>query len=137
DIQWNHLGSHLIHVDLARVDLSEEITVELDVTISGDAVGLKTAGAILEHPQTNIEISCKANNIPELINVDVTDMQAGETISVADLKLPEGVTAVTDGEAVIAVIHVMAEVTEEEAGEGTDAEPEVIGRPAKEEEAKD
>ena len=127
------MSSNIIHLDLARVNLSEEVTVEVELTFTGDAVGLKTAGAILEHPMANIEVTCKASDIPEVIKVDVSALEAGESLTVADLKLPAGVVAATDSEAVVATVQVMAEQPEEETTEASDAEPEVIGRPAKQE----
>jgi large subunit ribosomal protein L25 len=132
DAQWDHMSSNIIHLDLARVNLSEEVTVEVELTFTGEAVGLKTAGAILEHPMSSIEVTCKASDIPEIIKVDVTALKTGDTLTVADLKLPEGVVAATDGEAIVATVHVMAEQPENEAAAG-EGEPEVIGRPAKEE----
>lgn len=132
DAQWDHLSSHIIHLDLARVNLSEEVTVEVDLTFTGEAIGLKTAGAILEHPLDKIDISCKASDIPEVITVNVSAMQAGDTLTVADLKLPEGVVAVTDGDTIVAAIHVMSELPEVVAAPAEGAQPEVIGRPAKE-----
>lgn len=135
DVQWNHMSSHIIHVDFTRVDLNEEVTVEVDITIKGDAVGLKTAGAILEHPLDTLQVICKATDIPEIITVDVSDLEAGKTITVADLQLADGVKAITDAETIVASVNIMAEQPEEE-GEAADGEPEVIGRPAKEEEAK-
>lgn len=132
DAQWDHMSSHIIHLDLARVNLSEEVTVEVDLVFTGDAVGLKTAGAIIEHPLSTLEITCKASDIPEMIKVDVSSLEAGESLSVADLKLPAGIVAATDEEAIVAAVQVMAEVPEDETAAG-DAEPEVIGRPAKEE----
>ncbi|HAI13082.1 MAG TPA: 50S ribosomal protein L25 [Phycisphaerales bacterium] len=132
DAQWDHMSSHIIHLDLARVNLSEEVTVEVDLVFTGDAIGLKTAGAIIEHPLSTLEITCKASDIPEMIKVDVSALEAGESLSVADLKLPAGIVAATDEEAVVAAVQVMAEVPDEDT-EAAGDEPEVIGRPAKEE----
>lgn len=130
DAQWDHLSSHIIHLDFARVDLTEEVTVEVELTFTGDAIGLKTAGAILEHPLQSIEVTCKASDIPEVITVDVSALEAGVSLTVAELKLPAGVVAATDGETIVAAVHVMSEKIEETTV-ASDAEPEVIGRPAK------
>ena len=135
DVQWDHMSSNIIHVDFNRVDLNEEVTVDVEVTVKGDAVGLKTAGAILEHPLGTLEVICKATDIPEMIVVDVSGIEVGEAITVADLKLPAGVKAVTDAETIVATVNIMAEVEEEETDADTE-EPEVIGRPAKEDDEK-
>lgn len=132
EAQWDHLSTTIIHLDLARVNLSEEVTVEVELNFTGDPVGLKTAGAILEHPLSSLEVTCKASDIPEVITIDVSALEAGASMTVAELTLPVGVVATADGETIVASVHVMAEQPEEEEGEASDAEPEVIGRPAKE-----
>lgn len=135
DVQWDHLGRSIIHVDLARVDLNEEVEVEVGIELAGEPAALKEAGAVLEHPLSELSVRCKANAIPESIVVDVSELKMDEMLTVADLKLPEGVEAVTDPETMVARLSVVAEVTEEETtpAEGA-AEPEVIGRGKAEEE---
>jgi len=129
DVQWDAIGSKITHIDLTRVDLTERVTVEVAIEIHGDPKALKEPGAILEHPLSEIEIECLANQIPEVIRVDVSELKVGQTITVADLKLPEGVTATQDPETIIAAIHVVEE--DADAAAAPVAEPEVIGRPAK------
>ncbi len=133
DVQWDYLGATIVHVDLARVDLTESVTVAVDLVLVGDAKGLKTAGALLEHPVSQIEVACTANNIPENIKVDVSDLDVGEMITIADLKLPEGVTTTEDPETIVAHVLVQAEEPEVEVEAGA-GEPEVI-RAKKEEDA--
>jgi large subunit ribosomal protein L25 len=132
DVQWDHLGSQIIHVDLARVDLDESVTVEVGLEFVGEPKGIKEAGAFMEHPTTAIEVECRAGNIPESIRVDVSGLAVGDTLTVEDLTLPEGVKAVSDPDTVVAAIHVAVEeeeaVPEAAEGEAATAEPEVIGR---------
>ncbi len=136
DVQWDFMSAKIIHVDLARVDLTETVEVEVELKFVGEPVGAKTTGAVLEHPLSSLEIACLATQIPELITVDVSNLQAGEAITVADLKLPEGVKALTDADAVVAQINLVEEedLTTPVAADAA-AEPELIGRPAKEDEA--
>jgi len=128
DVQYDYLDTTPIHVDLARVDLNEEVEVELEVEFTGHAVGLKEAGAMLSHPQTTIVIKCKASNIPDALTHDISELAVGENVRVSDLKLAAGIAAVTDGETLLAHIIVQAAVAdtddENTAGEN---EPEVIG----------
>jgi large subunit ribosomal protein L25 len=138
DIQWNNIGTEIIHLDLTRVDLNERVTVEVPLHFVGEAPGLKTAGAYLEHPLSDLEIECLATSIPDAINIDVSGLQVGEPISVADLKLPEGVTAVTDADTIVAVIHVTtAEEVEVTPAEEVVGEPEVIGGKKEDDEAEE
>ena len=128
DVQWDHLSKHIIHVDLARVDLNEEVEIELELKLEGEPVGLKVAGALLEQAAATIEVKCRANAIPEFLTHDVSALEVGDSVLVSDLKLPAGVTAVSDPDTLVAHISVTKEEVEEEvAAEGTD-EPEVIGK---------
>jgi len=137
EVQWDHLSAHIIHADLTRVDLNERVTVDVEIELFGDAEapGLKEDGAILEQPLANLQIECLATDIPEKIRVDVSGMNAGDSITVADVSLPDKITASSDPETTVAHIAIVQEVSEEEiAGEAGEAEPEVIGRPAEGEE---
>lgn len=128
DVQWDHLGKKVIHVDLARVDLTEEVEVEVELEFVGEPAALNQPGAVLEHPETTLTVSCLANNIPESIKVDISNLAAEEMITVADVKLPEGVKAVTDEDTMLVRISIVEETEEEAAAEAATAEPEVIGR---------
>ena len=133
DVQYDYLDTTPIHVDLTRVDLNEEVEIELEVEFTGQAVGLKEAGAMLDHPQTTIVVKCKASAIPDSLTHDISELAVGESIHVSDLSLAAGITAVTDGETMLAHIIVqaaVAETTDEDAASGN--EPEVIGGEKKE-----
>ncbi len=136
DIQWNHLGSKIIHIDLARVDLTEEVQVEIEVELTGEAVGLKEVGALLEQNSNTIQVKCRADAIPERLTHDVSELGVGDSLLVSGLTLPAGVTAVSDPDTLIAHLSVtkieVEEVEEETVAEGED-QPEVIGKPEEEE----
>ena len=127
DVQWDHLGDHIIHADLARVDLAEEVEVEVEVHLAGDAVGLKEAGTYLEHTTSAVTIKCRAGNIPDHLTADISELQVNASFTAADLTLPDGVTLVSDPEAILAAVHVTKVVEEtEEGAEPASDEPEVI-----------
>ncbi len=132
DVQWDHLGKHMIHVDLTRVDLSEEVEVEVELTLTGEAIGLKEDGAILEHPVTAVTVKCRADSIPEHLEHDISGLNVGDTLTVADLVAIEGVAFTDDPETIIASISIAAAIEEEETTEAAEAEPEVIGKDASE-----
>lgn len=135
DVQWDYLGKSIIHVDLARVDLSETVEVEIGVELVGEAAGLKEEGAFLDNPVSEISIECRADSIPELIEVDVSGLGVDQAITVADLKLPAGVKCTMDPETIICQVSIAEEeaAPTEAAAEG--AEPEVIGKKPEEGEA--
>jgi large subunit ribosomal protein L25 len=136
EVQWDHLGKDVLHVDFARVAADERIVVTVPLDIRGTAPGV-TAGGVLDQPIHTLAIECLAVNIPESIRVNVGELQLDGAIHVRDLVLPEGVKAMVDPDAI--VVHVTAKKLEAEAApapavaaEGT--EPEVIGRQKAEEE---
>ncbi len=134
-VQWNHLSSEVIHLDLTRVDLTEEVEVEVEIELLGEAVGLKETGAILDQTLTELTVRCRADSIPERITHDVSELGVGEMVTVGDLKLPEGVEAVDDPETAVVQISVVEELPEPEELEPEGAaEPEVIGKAEKDEE---
>lgn len=129
DVQWDHLGSTIVHLDLTRVDLTETVTVSVAIELVGEAVGLKEAHAILDHPLSDIEIACLASQIPESIKADVSSLEVGQSMTVADLDLPKGVSCTLADDAVIATIRVMAAEPEaEEEAPAVEGEPQVIGK---------
>jgi large subunit ribosomal protein L25 len=129
EAQWDYLGTELLHVDFARVSADERVQVTVPIEIRGVAPGI-AAGGVLDQPIHNLLVECLAVALPESIRVNVGELQLGQAIHVKDLKLPEGVKALADPEAL--VVHVTMKQAEPEAGqelpgEGA-AEPEVIGR---------
>ncbi len=136
DVQWDHLGKELLHVDFARVALDERIVVSVPLELRGVAPGVN-AGGTLDQPIHTLSVECLAVSIPESIRVNVGELQIGSAVHVRDLVLPEGVKAMTDPDAI--VVHVTTKLVEAEAPVAAAAvpeaaEPEVIGRQKAEEE---
>jgi large subunit ribosomal protein L25 len=128
EVQWDHLGHDILHVDFARVSADERIVIEVRLELRGIAPGV-TAGGVLDQPLHTIEVECPAMNTPESIRVTLSELQLGQSIHVRDLKLPEGVVAKTDPDAI--VVHVTlpeVEVAATPEAVAASAEPEVIGR---------
>lgn len=128
DVQWDHLGKEIIHLDFARVSADESISTEVKLDLHGTAPGV-SEGGVLDFLVHTLTVRCRATSIPDSIRVDVSDLHLDKAIHVRDLKLPEGVTTDTDPELTIA--HVTTPRTSTDTAEGaTSAEPEVIGRKA-------
>lgn len=140
-LQYDYLGTNIVHADFARVDLEERISVKVRVNLVGDAVGLKTTGAILLHPINELEIECQVANMPEAINVDISELDITGSIQAKDVTLPKPtMVLLSDPESVLAHIVIQQAVVEEtpEAEEITAegaAEPEVLTEKKPEEEA--
>ncbi len=73
DLQFGYLGDDVIHVDFARVDLDEEVTVNVHLHFVGESEAARKPGSILSHDLTELEVICKVNAIPEEIRVDLSE----------------------------------------------------------------
>lgn len=137
EVQWDHLGKELLHVDFARVSEDERVVVSVPVELKGTAPGIAAGGA-LDQPMHTLSIECLAIAVPDSIRVNVGELQLDGVIHVKDLVLPPDVKAMADPDAV--VVHVTLKQLEPEAAPAAaaltpeQAEPEVIGRKVAEEE---
>jgi len=127
DIQWDHLGKEIIHLDFARVSADESIETEVKLELRGTSPGV-SEGGVLEQPVHAVEVTCRANAIPDSIRIDVSSLRLGQGLHIRDLILPEGVTVNADPE--LTVVHVvsrnpLAETTTPGEGESL-TQPEVI-----------
>jgi large subunit ribosomal protein L25 len=136
EVQWDHLGKDLLHVDFARISADERVVVTVPLELKGIAPGV-TGGGVLDQPMHTLSIEALAVALPESIRVNIGELQLGGAIHVRDLVLPPGVKVMADADAV--VVHITVPAAEPAAApaavpEAGAAEPEVIGRQAKEEE---
>jgi len=130
ELQFDHLGRDIVHVDLMRVDVTEMITVDVPVEIKGIAKGT-SEGGVVESNTDHLEIECLAINIPEKITVIIKDLGVGETIKAGDIKLPEGVKLVSSPEMAVVSCRIVAEAkTTEQLEAEAPAAPEVITKKA-------
>jgi len=133
-VQYDYLGTTPIHLDLMRVNLDEVVTVSIGIELRGTPQGV-TDGGFLEQHLAQLEIECLVTQIPETLRPSVVRLGIGESLTVGDLELPEGVKATASADERVATVRLLVEETEEEeAGEEDAAQPEVIGRGKKEEE---
>lgn len=124
--QIHPVSGRMIHADLRRFAKGEKIEMTVPVHLTGHAKGLDVEGAVLSQAIREVKVLCEPANTPESIEVDVTDLDAGHSLHVADLKVGKGMEIVDDPEAVVASIVTISESDLEpqlEAG----AEPEIAG----------
>ncbi|MCE5340929.1 MAG: 50S ribosomal protein L25 [Planctomycetaceae bacterium] len=127
EIQYDHLGKRMIHVDFVRVDLSEKVTVEVPLVLKGTAVGT-TEGGVLEEHLDKIEVECLVTAIPESIDVSIKALKIGDFMFVKDIVVPAGMKLVTDPELLLVACKEPVEIAEPSAEDATlePAVPEVI-----------
>ncbi|MFC5733318.1 50S ribosomal protein L25/general stress protein Ctc [Cytobacillus gottheilii] len=127
EYQTNSLRNNIVHVDFLAVDMSKEITAEVRVNLVGDAQGVKDGG-VMQQSLHEVSVTATPNEIPSSVDVDVTDLQVNETITVADLKTSGSYSLNNDAEEVIASI--LPPKQEEEINSGEQQEE---GTPEQEE----
>ena len=139
EVQHHPLSGKVLHVDFHEVAENERVTVTVPVETVGEAAGVKTGGGVLEHVLFKIKVRALPRDLPELINVDVSQLEIGQSIHLNEIPLPAGVEVIGDKN--IPVISVAAPITEAQEAAALEAattplaEPEVIKEKKEEGEA--
>jgi large subunit ribosomal protein L25 len=134
DRQLDPIRSRLVHADLVRLVRGQKIEVTVPTHLVGEPVGVREEDGILEHVLHELEIRVDPRNIPDSIDVDVSNLHVHDVIHVSDITPPEGVEILNTPEAVVATVGVIREEAVEQPIEEETAEPEVINKGKKEDE---
>ena len=129
EMQRHPIRRTVNHIDFLQVNMNEEITVSVPLRLEGEAKAVSNNGGLVDPAVDSIEVTTTPNNMPNEFVVDITDMKIGDIIRLADLPMPNGVTAHGDPDMPIVTILIMAASelesdavpTEETEGEGGDA----------------
>ena len=133
DIQHHPFKQEVMHMDFIRIKQNEVVHVHTPLHFIGEDVSpaVKTEGGVVSHVIMEVELECLPKNIPDHIEVDLSEMHVGDNIHLSDLKLPEGVEIVAlkhgdDNDSTVVSMHVrkVAAETEEEEAEAPAAEGE-------------
>lgn len=126
DRQIDPLRGRLVHADLRRFSKGEKIEMTVPVHIVGEAIGLQEEGAVLNQPLHEIKMLVEPSKVRDFIEVDVTNLNVGESIHISDLKFDKGTEVNELPESIVAsIVIVREEELEPQIEEG--AEPEVVG----------
>jgi large subunit ribosomal protein L25 len=112
EVQHHPLSGKVIHVDFHEVAETEKVTVSVPVETVGEAAGVKNGGGTLEHIMHKLKVRCLPKDLPEQITLDVTALEIGKSIHIADIVPPAGVQII--GEKSRTVVAVAAPRAEEE-----------------------
>jgi large subunit ribosomal protein L25 len=120
DVQWHAYRPQVMHIDFQRVAADQKIHVRVPLHFVNQDISpaVKLSAAIVSHVQSEIDVSCLPGALPEFIEVDLSALTAGHPIHLADVKLPEGVTAVQAKEnpvLVVATVKGVGDAAEESA----------------------
>jgi len=136
EIQYHPVTDEIIHIDFQKVKEDEKISLEVAVRSSGEAQGVKLGGLLVQM-LNSVTIKCKPAEIPEFLEIDVTDMEMNTNLFVKDITLPTDVEMITAED--IAVVSVQEpkqekeEVAEDTESSETDESPDTDEKPAEDE----
>ena len=130
DVQMHPYKQQVMHLDFQRVSRKDTITMTVPLHFKGeeDAPGVKSDAGIMAHSMTSVDISCLGSDLPEYIEVDVSALEMGESVSLGDVVLPEGVefaSSVQESDLELSVASVLAPKKPQTEGvDGEEAEGE-------------
>ena len=122
DLQIDPVSDKLIHADFFELSMNKKMTAIVPVSLTGKAKGVELGGT-LQPIRRELEVSCLPKDLPEVIEIDVTDLDVGDSIHVDDVKLPTGVEVPHDVNFTVAVLlakkgaALAEEAAEDEAAE--------------------
>ncbi|MCQ6276719.1 50S ribosomal protein L25/general stress protein Ctc [Bacillus sp. V3B] len=123
DYQIDPLKNGFVHADFLAIDMSKELTTDVRVVLTGDAAGVKDGGVMQQQSLHEVSVTATPANIPQSVDIDVANLQVGETITIADIKANSQFTINhEDDEVVASILAPRQEVeisTGEEQAEGT------------------
>lgn len=130
EIQHHPLSGKALHLDLHEVAADEKVTIMTPIKAIGEAAGVRTGGGVLEHVRFSLKVRALPKDLPEVIEVDVSLLEIGQSIHLGEIKVAEGVEIL--GDKGIPVLAVAAPITEaqeqaaEAAASETPLEPEML-----------
>ena len=115
DVQRNPLTGKLVHVDFTPVDMRERIVVTVPLTVAGadESPGV-TEGGVLDQIAYEVEVESLPGDIPQELTLDVSELQIGDNLTLADVELPEGVELISEAKEIAATVTPPTEISDEE-----------------------
>jgi len=128
DVQFHPLTEDVIHIDFLKVSLKEKIKVHIPIVLNGESKQVKEENGNIEQILRELEVEGLPLDIPEKIEIDISELIIGHSLHVSNLVVPSGIIIITDsGETVVTALAKEEEAEEEiVAEEGETTEPEVI-----------
>ncbi len=134
DLQRDSVSDEILHADFVHIAMDKVIRVSVSVVSVGEAVGVKAEGGFVDFITREIEVECLPKNIPEHIDIDISDLHLRQALKAEDITLPEGVKLISSSDTILVMIEAplkeeeieVEEEEEEVIAEGE--EPEVIGK---------
>ncbi|MEE2658574.1 MAG: 50S ribosomal protein L25 [Candidatus Latescibacterota bacterium] len=115
EIQYHKVRGDILHVDLLRIDSDEELRIAVPLSTTGEPVGVSVGGGAVQTSMTNIEMTCVASEMPSRVEIDISDLEIGQSIHVSDLLEAESRITTDPGVTIVSVLAPRLTVEEEEA----------------------
>ena len=119
EIQYHPVTDEIIHIDFQKVKEDEKISLEVAIRSTGESQGVKLGGLLVQM-LNSVTIKCKPAEIPEFIEIDVTDMEMNTNLFVKDITLPEDVEMITAEDIAVVSVQEPKEEKEEEVVEAAE-----------------
>lgn len=116
EYQRDVFGTCLLHVDFKQIRMDEAVRASVPLILTGNSIGVKLGG-VLEHHIREVEIEALPSAIPEHIEVDVTNLEMGHHLCIADVACPEGVTILAHAQEPVVSVAIPRSVSAEETTE--------------------
>ncbi len=123
-IQYHPITEQILHIDLYGVKMDAKVTVKIPIMFTGQSIGVKEGG-VLNQSLTELDIACLPANIPQEIEIDISNLNLGDTLRIEDINLADDLEIVGDSSMLIASVVAPAkqeETTDEDSLEGTETE---------------
>jgi large subunit ribosomal protein L25 len=146
ELQTDPVTDEILHIDLIRIAMDKAVRVAVPIVVAGEAVGVKTEGGFVDLITREVEVECLPGDIPEHIEVDISDLHLHQSIKIEEMMFPKGVESMSDPQTLVVLIEapakeeeIVREAEEEEEVEvmAEGEQPEVIKKEKEEEEKKD
>ena len=122
DLQHDPVTDEIIHADFMGITLKEDITVNVSIVVEGSAIGVRDFGGVLAQHLWEIEVKCKATNIPDNFTVNVSELNIGDSIFVSDLKADNFEILTPAKSSIVSVVKATGMKIEDGAEEGEEGE---------------
>ena len=126
DVQHHPLSGQILHIDFNAVDENQDLNARVPVELTGEVAGVKHGG-ILDTLMHEIEVQCLPKNLPEILKIEVSALEIGDSLSIGDVTFPEGVSPVPDSSTLVVIVNESRAAAsegledEEELAEGEEA----------------
>lgn len=139
DVQFDPLTDRIVHVDFQAITVGQLIQVQVPLNLIGQSIGIKAGGRLVQNIH-KVDVECLPKNIPSHLDVDITELNVGDSILAKDLQFEELTILNPEETSIVSIAAARAEEVEPEETdelleETESAEPEVIGKGKSEEES--